>query len=157
MGEVVVTGSRIARRDLAPAPGFMAQKSDAAAQSPETRAGEVVVTGVRIGRRDLAQAARLRAAAADGRTGEVEALLAQGVPVDAPDRNGTTALMMSILADQPTSIVVLRLHGASVDRKDHAGRSAKDIAADQHDPEIDEAIALPIVEPPAATPPLGSR
>src|SRR5207249_1021680 len=43
-----------------------------------------------------APAARLRAAAAAGRTAEVGALLAQGVPVDAPDADGETALMESI-------------------------------------------------------------
>ena len=74
-------------------------------------------------------AARLRAAAAAGRTTEVEALLDQGVPVDAPDTAGNTALMKSIQADNPAAAAALSRNGASLDHRNHAGESARDIAA----------------------------
>jgi len=88
------------------------------------------------------QAARLRAAAADGRTAELETLLAQGVPVDAQDDDGTTALMKSIQADQPAAAALLRRHGANLDQKDRAGVSARDMARAKHDPELDQALRL---------------
>jgi len=90
----------------------------------------------------LDQAARLRAAAAAGRTDEVKTLLAQGVPVDAPDADGETALMKSIQADQPATAALLRRHGASLDRKDHAGESARDMATAKGDVALDRAVGL---------------
>jgi ankyrin repeat protein len=87
-------------------------------------------------------AARLRAAAAAGRTAEMDALLAQGVPVDAPDADGDTALMNSIQADQPAAAALLRRHGASLDRRNQAGESARDMAAAKGDAEINQAIGL---------------
>ena len=87
-------------------------------------------------------AARLRAAAAAGRTAEVEALLGQGAPVDAPDAAGDTALMKSLQADQPAAAAALRRHGASLDHKDHAGKSARDIVTTKGDPELNRAIGV---------------
>jgi hypothetical protein len=87
-------------------------------------------------------AARLRAAAAAGRTAELDALLAQGVAVDATDAAGETALMKSIQADQPAAAAVLRRHGASLDRKDHAGESARDMATAKGDATLNQAIGL---------------
>jgi hypothetical protein len=85
---------------------------------------------------------RLRAAAAAGRATDVEALLEQGAPVDAADAAGNTALMKSIQADQPDAAAVLSQHGASLDRKNHAGESARDMARAKGDAELDQAIGL---------------
>ena len=116
-----------------------------AAASTGRLAEEVTVTGSRIARRDLAKidpAVRLRAAAAGGRTEDMEALLAQGVAVDAADADGTTALMKSIQADHPAAAALLRRHGASLDRKDHEGVTARDMARTMADPELDQALGL---------------
>jgi ankyrin repeat protein len=88
------------------------------------------------------QAQRLAAAAAAGRIREVKALLAKGVPVDAPDANGETALMRSVRADQPVVAALLLAHGASLDRENRTGQSARDIAAAIDDPRIDKALGL---------------
>jgi len=87
-------------------------------------------------------AARLRAAAAAGRTAEVEALLGQGAPVDAPDAAGDTALIKSLQADHPAAAAALRRHGASLDHKDLAGKSARDIVTTKGDPELNRAIGV---------------
>lgn len=90
----------------------------------------------------IAGAARLGIAAAAGLTAELDALLGQGVPVDAPDANGNTALMRSVQADQPAAAALLRRHGASLDRKNHAGLTARDMAAAKADPVLSEALGL---------------
>jgi ankyrin repeat protein len=86
--------------------------------------------------------AALRAAAAGGRSSEVEALLTQGAPVDAPDAAGDTALMKSVQAGQPAVAALLRRHGASLDRRNHAGENARDMATRKGDPALDEALGL---------------
>jgi len=88
------------------------------------------------------EAARLRAAAAAGRTAEMEALLAQGIPVDAPDADGETALMKSIQADQPAAAAMLRRYGARLDRRNHAGERARDMATARGDAGLNRAIGL---------------
>jgi len=88
------------------------------------------------------QSARLRAAAAAGRTAEVVDLLKQGAPVDAPDAAGDTALIKSIEADHPAAAAALRSHGASLDHKNHAGESARDLATTKADPQLDQAIGV---------------
>ena len=88
------------------------------------------------------EAARLRAAAAAGRTEEIEALLARGVAVDAPDADGDTALMKSIQADRPAVAALLRSHGASLDRANHAGDSARDMATAKGDAALNQALGL---------------
>jgi hypothetical protein len=88
------------------------------------------------------QAARLRAAATAGRTAEVQALLARGVPVDGPDADGKTALMDSIQADRPAVAALLRRHGASLDAKDQSGESARDMATTKGDAALDQALGL---------------
>jgi len=85
---------------------------------------------------------RLRAAAAAGAASEVQALLAQGVPVDDPDPEGETALMKAIQSDRPAIAALLSRHGASLDRRDQAGESARDMAAAQDDPALDRALGL---------------
>jgi hypothetical protein len=88
------------------------------------------------------QSARLRAAAAAGRTAEVVDLLKQGAPVDAPDAAGDTALIKSIEANHPAAAAALRRHGASLDHKNHAGESARDIATAKDDAQLNQAIGL---------------
>ena len=88
------------------------------------------------------QAAQLRAAAAAGDTAKVDALLDQGVPVDAADDAGKTALMESVQADHPATAAALRQHGASVERKDRAGESARDMATRKGDAELEKAIGV---------------
>jgi hypothetical protein len=131
----------------------------AAPQPSAQKSIEVVVTGSRIARRDkqvsaerlttlpLASteydpAARLRAAAASGRTAEIQSLLAQGVPIDAPDADGDTALMQSIQVDRPAAAALLLRRGANLDQKNLAGVSARDMATARDDPELDRALGL---------------
>jgi len=83
---------------------------------------------------------RLRAAAAAGRTGEVETLLTQGAPVDATDADGNTALVQ---ADRPAAAAALKRHGASLERRNKAGESARDMAASVDDAALNQALGLP--------------
>ena len=93
--------------------------------------------------RDVADpGARLRAAAAAGRTAEMEGLLEHGAAVDSPDAEGDTALMKSVQADRPAAAALLRRHGASLDQKNHAGESARDMASAKGDAALDQAIGL---------------
>ena len=84
--------------------------------------------------------ARLRAAAAAGRTSEVQSLLLQGIPVDAADPEGDTALMQSVRADHPATAALLRRYGAGLDRFNKTGESARTIAAAKDDPQLSEAL-----------------
>jgi type IV secretory pathway VirB10-like protein len=88
------------------------------------------------------QASRLRAAAAAGRTTTVDALLAQGAPIDAADPDGNTALMDAIKADHTAAAASLRRHGASLDRRNDAGESARDMATAKGDAALDRALGL---------------
>jgi hypothetical protein len=92
--------------------------------------------------RTFDQATRLREAAEAGQTAEVESLLDQGAPVDAPDAEGNTALIKSVQADHPAAAAALSRHGASLDHKNHAGESARDIAAAKEDAALNEALGL---------------
>jgi len=85
---------------------------------------------------------QLRAAAAAGRTDEVQELLNRQIPVDVADANGETALMKSIRADQPATAALLIRHGASLDKKNNAGLSARDLAAHINDPALNRALGL---------------
>lgn len=126
---VVVTGSRIARRDPAAPPA---------------------VISAPLRSRMLDEPSRLRDDAAAGRIADIEALLARGAPVDAADENGETALMKSIQAGQREAAALLRRHGASLDLKDRAGVSARDMATQKNDPALDQALGI---SPSGATPP----
>jgi hypothetical protein len=118
---VVVTGSRAQRRSYAaPAPMIAGALESKAVDGP----------------------ARLREAAAAGRTADIETLLAQGVLVDAADETGETALMKSIAAGQRDAAALLRRHGASLDQKNRAGVSARDLAATKADAALDQALGL---------------
>ena len=121
VGEIVVT----------------AEKRQAPRSVPAT------IAGLASRMRDLADpAARLRAAAAAGRTSEVEALLKHGAPVDAADADGDTALMKSVQADHPAVAALLRRYGASLDQQNHAGESARDMARDEGDADLNRALGV---------------
>jgi len=112
---------------------------------PPPRPDSVVVTARRVAPAAVPRtdpAASLRAAAAAGRTTELATLLDQGVPVDAPDADGDTALMKSIQADQPAAASLLRRHGASLDLTNHAGESARAMATAKGDPALNQAMGL---------------
>jgi ankyrin repeat protein len=87
-------------------------------------------------------AARLRAAAAAGDLGAIQTLLKTGSQVDAADGEGETALMAAIQSDQPAAAALLRRHGASLDRRDKAGTSARDMAEQAGDPALRQALGL---------------
>ena len=72
----------------------------------------------------------------------MKTLLTQGVPVDAPDADGKTALMQSIGADRPAVAALLRRHGASLDTLDSTGQSARDMAAAKGDAALNQALGL---------------
>lgn len=84
----------------------------------------------------------LRAAAGAGRTAEVQELLDRHVPVDSADANGETALMKSVRADQPATAALLIRYGASLDKKNNAGVSARDLAAQVNDPALKRVLGL---------------
>ncbi|MGZ5927092.1 MAG: hypothetical protein ACXWLJ_10470 [Rhizomicrobium sp.] len=84
----------------------------------------------------------LRAAAGAGRTAEVQSLLDRHVPVDSADARGETALMKSVRADQPATAALLIRYGASLDRKNNAGFSARDLATEVDDPALKRALGL---------------
>jgi hypothetical protein len=85
---------------------------------------------------------QLRNAAAAGRKAEVQHLLDRHVPVDAADPDGETALMKSIRADQPATAALLIRHGASLDKKNNAGLSPRDLAAQIKDSALNHALGL---------------
>ncbi len=85
---------------------------------------------------------QLRAAAAAGRMTEVQELLDRQIPVDGADTNGETALMKSIRAGQPATAALLLRHGASLDKKNKAGLSARELAAQINDPALNRALGL---------------
>ncbi len=89
-----------------------------------------------------AAGAKLRAAAADGKIDEIQALLDQGVPVDAPDIDGNTALMVSIKADRAAAAALLYQNGANLDLKNRAGLCARDMAKAENNININQAIGL---------------
>ncbi len=108
----------------------------------------VVVTGSRVQApereaptsADLSQA--LREAAARGDRAEVTRLLDAGAPIDAADPAGVTALMKSVQANHPATAVLLVRRGASTDRTNRAGVSARDMAATLDDPRMKRALGI---------------
>ncbi|WP_158913301.1 ankyrin repeat domain-containing protein [Caulobacter sp. S45] len=72
----------------------------------------------------------------------MEALLDQGAPVDAVDADGNTALMKSIQADRPDLAAILYRRGANLNRRNRAGKSARDMAAVQGDAALKKSIGL---------------
>lgn len=88
------------------------------------------------------QTERLGVASTAGRLSEIESLLAQGVPVDAPDADGETPLMKSIQADKPAAVSLLLQHGARLDQRNHAGVSARQMAEAAADPALERAAGV---------------
>jgi len=134
-----------------PPPPALAAAAPTSADSGTT-VGEVIVTSQKRAANVMARPApsafpelgdRLRAAAAAGRTGEVETLLTQGAPVDATDADGNTALMQAVQADRPAAAAALKRHGASLERRNKAGESARDMAASVDDAALNQALGLP--------------
>jgi hypothetical protein len=125
-----------------------------AAPAPSADASEAVVTGARApwaqaasARRESTarpadQAAQLRAAAAAGRVAELTVLLARGAPIDAPDEEGETALMKAVQANHPAAAALRRGRGASLELKNRAGYSARDMAASVGEAELNRALGL---------------
>ena len=110
-----------------------------AGAAPVTAARAQAFAALRAG---SSQADRLSAAAAAGRTPEVEGLLAQGTPVDAPDADGDTALMKSVVAGRVKTAALLRGRGASLDRKNRAGLSVRDVAEALDKPDMNQALGV---------------
>lgn len=135
--EVVVTGSR---RPSATEDAPVRLEQPQAAQ--DVAVEELVTTAHRKASPAEAGARRLRDAAAEGRTRDISALLARGVPIDAVDGDGETALMKAVAAKQVDASALLRRRGASLDLKNHAGRSARDMAAALADPKLNKALGL---------------
>ena len=129
---VVVTGSRIARRDYAASPQAMAQSLAEVADARSKM----------LDARSKALGARLRYDAAAGRIADIEPALAEGAQVDAADDDGETALMKSIQTAQSDVAALLRRHGASLDLKNSVGVSARDMAAAKNDPALNRALGL---------------
>jgi hypothetical protein len=125
---VVVTGSRIDRRDYAASTPAISDVSQARMRAEAAKLG--------------AEAARLRYDAVAGRTADIEAVLAEGTPVDAADEDGETALMKSIESGQREAAALLLRHGANLDLKNHAGVSARDMAARKNDPALNQALGI---------------
>jgi hypothetical protein len=49
---------------------------------------------------------------------------------------------MSVRADHPAAAALLRRHGASLDHRNRAGESARDMAAERGDAALNQAIGL---------------
>jgi len=136
----------------APAPPPPTQVAEAraapagAAPPSSLSINELVVTAEkRVAPKALAPVDRpqgLREAAAEGRVADLATLLALKAPVDAADEDGETALMKAVQANQPAAAAYLRRHGASLDLKNKAGASARDMARDAGDPKLDKALGI---------------
>jgi hypothetical protein len=130
----------------APPPQAEAPVAPSAAVSPQQGSviSELVITPQKRSQ-DEAQADRgelLRAAASAGDTRQVKALLAKRVPVDAADADGETPLMKAVKADQPETAALLIRRHASLDLRNAAGQSARDMAQAIADPALNRALGL---------------
>lgn len=70
----------------------------------------------------------LRAAARKGQTKEVASLLSRGVPIDSPDRDGRTALMLAAQRGRAETVKLLLGKGAKADARDKDGWTAYALA-----------------------------
>ena len=139
---VVITGSRIERRDYTASSPAISQPLTDAAQVSDAQSGMLEARAKALEARSKALGARLHYDVAAGRIADIEPTLAQGAPVDAVDENGETALMKSIQTGQRDVAALLLRHGASLDLKNRAGVSARDMATAKNDPELDRALGL---------------
>jgi ankyrin repeat protein len=114
-------------------------RAPAAAQAqPGATVSEAVSPGLK---RQAAPAERLIAAAARGRVRDLRAWLTRGVPVDAADAEGNTALMAAVRARRVAAAALLLKAGADPDRPNNAGLSARDLARSLDDPDMNAALA----------------
>src|SRR5690348_4350647 len=70
----------------------------------------------------------LRAAARKGQTKEVASLISRGVPVDAADRDGRTALMIAAQRGHAATVKLLLDRGANPEARDREGLTAYGMA-----------------------------
>lgn len=70
----------------------------------------------------------LRNAAKKGQTSEVAAILAKGTPVDSPDKDGRTALMIAAQRGHLDTVKLLLDRGARLDARDRQGWTAYALA-----------------------------
>ena len=124
---------------IAAAAPVVVPRAEAFAASPPPPPRSAAVSALRAA---PSQADRLSAAAAAGRAPEVEDLLARGTPVDARDADGDTALMKSVVAGRVKTAALLRGRGASLDRKNRAGLSVRDVAKAIDDPDMNQALGV---------------
>ncbi len=131
-----------------PAPAPLARSEAAAAAAAGRGEGRGGAAAGAFSSSDFAnrtpadQADRLRAAAQTGLTAEVEMLLAGGLAVDGQDAEGNTALMLAVQAKRPAVVTILKRYSASLDLKNRAGLTVRDMAAKIADPEINRALGL---------------
>ncbi len=125
----------------APAVGALAL--DKAAPSPSAMSQRSVARPELTARDADAAGAVLRRAAAAGRTADVEAALDRGAPVDAPDENGDTALILSVRGGHVATTALLRRRGADPERSNVAGDSAAALATASGDVRLQEAVRAP--------------
>jgi ankyrin repeat protein len=121
----------------------------AAASGAAAQARDEVTAGMRAPPASKAVAAspadrgaRLRAAAAAGDAVQKQSLLDDGVPVDSADSGGDSPLMKAIQSDRPAAAALLVRRGASLDRRNRAGMSARDMAAAKDDPALNRALGV---------------
>jgi hypothetical protein len=91
--------------------------------------------------------ADLRDAARRGRTQQVEALLARGIPVDSADKDGRTPLMLAARSGRPDTVKLLLAKGADAGARDRQGWTAYGLAVME---ERDSVIKLFPPQPPIA-------
>jgi len=133
----------VAEAMSAPPPPNSARESAAPAMVQRRAMPEAAGRDEMSTRASLADsAARLRQAAAAGRIAEMTALLSNGAAVDGADDEGETALMKTIQANHPAAAALLRRYGASLDRENRAGRSARDMASSLGDADLNRALGL---------------
>lgn len=70
----------------------------------------------------------LRAAARKGNTQQVESLLQRGVPIDSPDKDGRTALMLAAQRGRTATVKLLLDRGANPNARDRQGWTAYALA-----------------------------
>lgn len=140
LSEVVVTAQKRARSLESSSRRRLEPEANADFVAPQAPAARGVLKPLAGAPSD--GVARLLAAASAGRTVDLATLLAKGVPVDAPDADGETALMKSIQAGYPAAAALLHRHGASLDRRNAAGDSARDMAMAIDDTELNRALGL---------------
>ena len=118
-------------------------RGDARGRSPllvaaETGRAPLVALLRAHGAPEPAASPMLRAACRGGLLSEVQRLLRDGAPVDAPDGDGRTPLMMAAFCGREAVVRLLLSHGADPTRPDSSGKTAADYARPQLRPLLQE-------------------